>query len=77
MKGCFDIVLRAVRQNGLAIQHAPEPLQRNKLIVIEAVEQNYRALEHVAAELRDDVEVKAVADLQLVLERDRRHLHRG
>ena len=59
-----EIVLAAVKQNGLALDHAAVALQANREIVLVAVKQNGLALEYAAVELRADREIVLAAVLQ-------------
>jgi hypothetical protein len=54
------LVLAAVRQNGEALQHAPESLQADREVVLEAFRQNGEALKYADEEL--------LADREFVLE---------
>ena len=48
-----DVVLAAVKQNGLALQFVPTWLQKDKEIVSLAVEQNKDALDYVSPKLSE------------------------
>ncbi|GAA0409115.1 hypothetical protein GCM10009133_17070 [Cocleimonas flava] len=45
LKNDIEIILAAVKQNGLALRHAPIELRRDKNVVFEAVKQNPKAIE--------------------------------
>jgi hypothetical protein len=55
-----DLVLRAVRENGLALAHA-KAFAGDRTVALAAVQENSGALEFVAAELRADREVVRAA----------------
>ena len=59
-----EIVLAAVKQNGLALDYAAVELQANREIVLVAVKQNGLALEYVAVELRADHGIVLAAVLE-------------
>ena len=48
----FDIILAAVKQNGLELQYASDDMKNNQDIVLAAVRQNYKALEFASYSLR-------------------------
>ena len=59
-----EIVLAAVKQNGLALDYAAVALQANREIVLVAVKQNGLALEYAAVELRADHGIVLAAVLE-------------
>jgi len=61
LRGDFSIVMEAVKQNGLALQHARDALRRNHKIVRAALKQNGLALVHVAGDLRSDCDFMLAA----------------
>ena len=54
LRGDREIVLAAVKQAGLALQHASAELQGDREVVLEAVKQNGWALDYASQELRGD-----------------------
>jgi len=54
MKNDFDIVLEAVKNNGLSLQFASIELQNNYTIVLEAIKQNSFALQFASIELQNN-----------------------
>ncbi len=56
-----NVVLEAVKQNGLALQFASEKLQDDKNVVLEAVKQYGRALRFASENLRDDKDIVMTA----------------
>ncbi|KAG2382702.1 hypothetical protein C9374_005282 [Naegleria lovaniensis] len=59
-----EIVLNAVKNNGLSLQYAHSSLQCDREIVLAAVKQNGEALEFASEELRKDSEIIREAILQ-------------
>jgi len=60
--GDYEIVLAAVRANGLNLEHANETLQADRAIVLAAVQQNASALHFVAGDcFYDDHEIMLTA----------------
>jgi hypothetical protein len=59
-----EVVLTAVRENGLVLAYASSSLKADKCIVIEAVKQNGMALEHADSILCNDREVAIEAVTQ-------------
>eukprot|EP00971_Amphidinium_carterae_P221674 4400426-Amphidinium_carterae.1 len=55
--GDHEIVLEAVKQDGLALQHASSSCKRDRAIVLAAVKQNGFALQYAAESCRSDCEV--------------------
>ena len=55
----FDLVLSAVKQNGLAINYAEGNSKKNKEIIIEAIKQNRDSYEYVDNSMQLDKEVSA------------------
>ena len=49
-------VLKAVRQYGLALAHAPQVLKDDREVVLAAVRENGKALKYASEELRNDRE---------------------
>ena len=70
LKGNREIVLKAVAEGRLALEHAPAELRGDREIMLEAVAQNGSALKHASEELRGDREIvlEAVAQNGLALE---------
>ena len=64
-----EVVMRAVRGNGLALEFAAPLLRRERDVVVAAVGQNSRALLYAAVELREDAEVMAAMDVSAVKRR--------
>ena len=58
-----NVVLEAVKQNGLALQFASEKLQDDKNVVLEAVKQNGWALQFASEELRNDKDIQIAAGI--------------
>ncbi len=56
-----DFILQAVKQNGLALEHANDALRADNEVVLAAVKQNGLALAYVAPELREDREIVRLA----------------
>mmetsp|Transcript_32079 Transcript_32079/g.65332 ORF Transcript_32079/g.65332 Transcript_32079/m.65332 type:complete len:1912 (-) Transcript_32079:226-5961(-) len=57
----FDIVLAAVQEDGLALQHAPDEMKDISRLVLKAVEQNGFALEFASKSLKESQEVVTAA----------------
>lgn len=57
----MDVVLCAVRTNGLALSKLSQSMKSNREIVLAAVKQNDSALEYAAEIFRDDLEIVMVA----------------
>jgi len=55
-----EVVLKAVKQDGRALQYASEPFRGDKEIVLTAVEQDGRALQYASEELQSNLEVRLV-----------------
>ena len=53
-----EIVLRAVKQDGLALEYASYELKADRKVVLAAVKQNGDALKYAANELKADPELK-------------------
>ena len=53
--------LKAVKQNGLALEYASDELKNDKEVVLAAVKQYGRALEYASDRLKDDKEVVLAA----------------
>lgn len=49
-----DLVMTAVRQNGLALQYADQKCRSNEKIVLTAIKQNLKALEYVSPTLKNE-----------------------
>jgi hypothetical protein len=60
-----EVVLTAVRQYGLAVQHASQDLRADKDIALAAVQQDGNALEFLPDFFRDDLEVVVAAVQQV------------
>ena len=60
-----EVVLTAVRQYGLAVQHASQDLRADKDIALAAVQQDGNALEFLPDFFRDDLEVVLAAVQQV------------
>ena len=60
-----EVVLTAVRQYGLAVQHASQDLRDDKDIALAAVQQDGNALEFLPDFFRDDLEVVVAAVQQV------------
>ena len=56
-----DLVLAAVKVNGLELRYAKANLQSDKQVVMVALENDGEALEYIADELKDDPEVLLAA----------------
>ena len=54
LPGYKEVVLAAVKKNGLALEHASDSLKVDKEVVLEAVKKNGLALKHASANLRED-----------------------
>ena len=52
-----EVVVAAVTQNGMALEHASDELKNDERVVVAAVTQNGRALEHASDELKDNEKV--------------------
>ena len=61
-EGNLDVVIAAVRENGLALQCALQELKSNREIVMEAVKQFGLTLEYASDELKGDREIDMKAD---------------
>ena len=61
VKNDRNIILPAVKRNGLALQYASETLKSDREIVLTAVEQNGNALQYADNELRADREIVLAA----------------
>ena len=59
-----NIVLAAVRQNGLALQYAPENLKADSAIVLAAVQQNGEALLYAPEALKTDSKIVLAVEKQ-------------
>ena len=57
LQGDKEIVLAAVKKDGLDLEHADAKLVADKEIVLAAVKQNGYALEHADAKLKADKEI--------------------
>ena len=65
MKNDKDVVLAAVEEHRLALQHASEELKKNKDVVTAAVEKDPRAFTFASEELKKDISfVKTVVQLK-------------
>ena len=56
-----DVVLAAVTNNGLALQHASERLKRYHDIVLAAVRQNGLALQYASGDMKDNIDIVRIA----------------
>tara|TARA_B100000929_G_scaffold17903_2_gene13969 strand:+ start:366 stop:683 length:318 start_codon:yes stop_codon:yes gene_type:complete len=56
-----DLVLAAVKVNGLELRYAKANLQSDKQVIMAALENDGEALEYIADELKDDPEVLLAA----------------
>lgn len=56
-KDDYNIVLHAVRQNGLAIQYASNNLKLNIKIIMEAIQQNPKVYDYLEYDLQDNPEI--------------------
>jgi len=52
-----EVVIKAVKQNGIALRYASKNLKNNKEVAIEAVKQNGDSLQLASEDLRNDKEV--------------------
>nr|NGY94864.1 hypothetical protein [Neochlamydia sp. AcF84] len=59
-----EFVLAAVRQNGLALDHASPELQNDREVVLIAVQQNASAVQYASQELQNDPIIIALATTQ-------------
>lgn len=57
----LEVVMEAVRNNGLALEHAHKNLTHLSLVVMEAVKNNGLALEHASTTMQDNPEVVQAA----------------
>jgi len=57
----LEVVMEAVKNNGLALEHAHENLKTMKTVVMEAVKNNGLALEHASSTMQDNPEVVRAA----------------
>ena len=55
--GYREVVLAAVRYNGLALMHAAEDLKADREIVLEAVQDFASALEYASDDLKNDRDI--------------------
>ena len=64
-----DLVLKAIKKNGLALEYASVNLQNDKEVVLKAIKQNEFALEYASVNLQNDKEVvlKAIKQNEFVL----------
>merc|ERR1712048_1308170 len=57
LRGCRELVLDAIRQDGLAFKFASESLRADRELALEAVRREGWALRYAAEDLRSDGEV--------------------
>ena len=57
-----DYVLKAVKEDGKALERAAKSLQADREVVLEAVKENADALKRAAVELRNDPELQRIAE---------------
>jgi histidinol phosphatase-like PHP family hydrolase len=60
--GDKEVVLAAVKQNGLALEYASKELQNDREVVLAAVKQDGRALEYASDELKSELKKEANND---------------
>ena len=58
----MDVVMIAVRQDGMALEHASKTLKNNKQVVLAAVNQNRNAFQFASAALMNDEKFAAVVE---------------
>ena len=65
-QGEKNVVLEAVKRNGLALQYASQELKGDRSVVLEAVKQNGLALQYVSPKLlQDDKEVNRAIEKEI------------
>jgi hypothetical protein len=57
LKNNREIVLEAIKQNGLALEYASESFRNDKDVVLEAIKKCYHALCYASDDLKDDKEI--------------------
>lgn len=64
LKADKEVVLAAVKQNGLSLEHASKELRADKEVILAAAKEDGRALEYASEEPRADKEIILVAVMQ-------------
>ena len=57
LKNDFDVVLMAVKRDGLALRHASEEMRDHAIIIMEAIKKNPMALQYASEKMRDNLEI--------------------